>query len=532
MTKEDCYHHIDFQKAPHIPEHIKRYLRGEIPQSCFHRRSSPEGFMDQAKEKQQNFAHQTRVLLVSVLERQYQRCNQNIAPLDAVRDNLEALKLRNTMTVTTGHQLCLGGGPLYSFYKIYDAIVTAKKMTAMGSGFRFVPVFWMASEDHDWAEVNHLYFRDKKIVWDKKVEGTVGRVSTEGADVIWEKISNLLGNGKVKSDIQSRWENAYLRHGNFADATRQWAHDLFGAEGLVILDADDCELKKEMIPLVKEELFANGFKSEVEKTNAILQSAGLPTQAYAAPINIFYIGAGKREYVEKSGDNWVLGDQNFNREELLDELENFPERFSPNVILRPVFQEMILPNVAYIGGPGELAYWFQLKGIFDRRNLPFPILQLRKGFALLTAKDWRQYEKIDCDLLEKDPKLWKRAWVEKHSKMPLHLVEEKNILKRMFDHLEVVAEKTDYSMIGAVKAQRAKQSKGLLNLEKKLMRAEKRKHTEAIAHIDSFMSVMYPEGIPQERHDSLWQWWEAFGQNPLQKLKEDGEFVVIVDNSK
>lgn len=528
MNNPYCYARVNLLDAPHIPPIIKSYLRGDLPNELFSHFPDDNGLVRQANIKAAHFPH--RQVLMDVLTRQYQHCNTTLASKEKVQANIDALKHSNTLTVTTGHQACLGAGPLFSIYKIISCIITANALSKKDKIHNYVPVFWMATEDHDWEEANHFFMDGKKWTFDKAVDGPVGRASTDGMQTWLDVFSAQLPSGEVPKDILKHLKNAYLAHSNWADATRQWAHDLFAEYGLVVIDGDDRDLKRLFIPVMERELFSDGFSKTLTQAAALLSSAGFGEQAHPADVNLFFLGNGIRQYPERVGEGFQTEQQTWTRKEFMDHLHNMPEDFSPNVILRPVYQECILPNVAYFGGPGELAYWFQLKGIFDAVSIPFPVLMLRNGFALMDSKSIRRYETLDAELLFLPPSKWKDTWVKTHSPLRLSLDEEKRTLITMFENLAEMAGKTDASMIGAVNAQRAKQLKGLSKLEKKLLRAEKRQHTESMEHIDKLHHVLYPAGVPQERHDSLWMWWINAGGNPIKDIiaaAELGTFAFL-----
>jgi len=533
-----CYHRIAFKQAPHISKLIRNYLSGEIPKSLYSQSPNLKGLLAQAAIKKKHFSYRTE--LNKALKRQYQRCLFDKVEGQNVLENIDLLSKENTLTITTGHQACLGGGPLYTFYKIISAISTCKKLNQLDPKNQYVPIFWMATEDHDWEEAKHFFFEEEKWVYDQEVNGPVGRVSTEGMKEWLKTFAAHLPPGQVTNEIIEHLEHAYLKHNNWADATRQWAHDLFGQHGLVIIDGDDPELKKLFARVMLAECTQSFAKSDTIHCSNILEENGFQVQVHPAQINIFYMGDGARTYVERTTSGYNLNGLSVKEEELQQILEERPQDFSPNVVMRPLYQEWILPNIAYFGGPGELAYWFQLSDIFRRFSTPFPVLLLRHGFALLEEKNQQRYEKLNTPLFDLSPKIWKETWVKKHTQVRLHLDEEKTKIDRIFSDLEQLAGQTDGSMMGAVRAQRAKQMKGLNKLEKKLMRAEKRFHVESMNQIEVLSQSLYPTGIPQERHDSLWQWWSAIGKNPLEMIiniadtdapPEDFVYITLKTNS-
>lgn len=528
MNDVPFYDQIDFISAPHISSLIKTYLKGNLPSELYGHLPNSEGLRKQAEVKSKHFSYRNE--LVEALQQQYTRCLTDQTDLSDVSANIEALRDKKTVTITTGHQACLGGGPLFSVYKIITVINRCRTFQEANPEYKAVPVFWMATEDHDWEEANHFYIEDKKWVFDNGESGAVGRRSTKGMDAWMNQFASQLPKGTVTEEVINHLRRAYCKHDNWADATRQWVHDLFGAYGLVVIDGDDASLKQLFIPVMERELFGSGFAKQVKENTTVLEKAGFSAQAHYADVNLFMLGNGVRAYPERTDEWFFWNEKQWTNDDLHDLLLAEPQMFSPNVILRPLYQEWILPNISYVGGPGELAYWLQLKGIFDSVHVPFPVLTLRDGFVLWTDKDRRRYEKLKVDTLFSPPGEWKNRWVEEHTSLPLKLDAQKQTIRALFDGLETLAKQTDESMVGAVAAQRAKQLKGMDKLEKKLLRAEKRQHKEAMQHIDKLINVMYPTNIPQERHNSLWMWWLKIGGNPIDQVMKsaDNGFAVLV----
>lgn len=526
MNSDDycCYRKTPFTQAPHISKLVRDYLQGKLSKDLYGAEPSLENLIQQAKLKAEKFSY--RRPLHAALRKQYESCSFQLSPYDKVQENVDALLDDQTVCVTTGHQACLGGGPLYSFYKIISTIATCSRLEQQDPSRKYIPVFWMATEDHDWEEANHFYLGEEKWTYDIQTLGPVGRISTQGMDKWIDELEKHLPQGEVSKDIIRLFKHAYLSHQTWADATRQWAHDLFGKYGLVVVDADDADLKRLFLPVMESDCFDSYSAEDVRLNNEKLIARNYPIQVKPVPINLFFIGDGDRTYVEKTNAGFTVGGKHYSKEDFRMYLHQHPEHFSPNVVLRPLYQEWILPNIAYYGGPGEMAYWFQLSALFKRWEIPFPMLLLRHGFALMDDKLKRIYEKLEVELLELPYKDWRAHWVKEKSTLPLSLTAERANLTKMFNELEVLASSTDKSMIGAVRAQRQKQLKGIQNLEKKLMRAEKRFHTEAMSHIDRLQAALYPAGIPQERHDSLWYWWIMWGENPIDRILEQAKADV------
>ena len=200
--------------------------------------------------------------MVNALENQYKGFNVS----EKTKENIALLKQQNTFTVTTGHQLNLFTGPLYFLYKIISAINLAEELSEKFTEKNFVPIYWMATEDHDFDEINYFNFEGKKVLWNRADGGAVGRFSTEGLETVFEVFSNQLGNSKNAEKLKNLFKKGYLEHTNLADATRFIANKLFNEFGLVIIDGDDNSLKELFIPFVKDELEHETSFNEVSKT--------------------------------------------------------------------------------------------------------------------------------------------------------------------------------------------------------------------------------------------------------------------------
>ena len=510
----DC---ISYQDSGYFTPLMNDYLdQKENLQSLYNRFPTLENFQEQILEKQENFDGENRKILVSVLKEQY----QNIAVSDLTHQNIEALKEQNTFTITTGHQLNLFTGPLYFLYKIISAINLSKELKAKYPDSNFVPVYWMATEDHDFDEINYFNFKGKKFRWNKESSGPVGRLSTEGLSDVLDVFSLELGQGNNAETIKKLFEEAYLKHDNLADATRFLANSLFGEYGLVILDADNAALKKLFVPFVKEELLHQTSSKKVLESTEMLKDYNV--QVNPRDINLFYIEDNLRERIIFQNETYYVNktDIKFSEKEMLEELENHPEKFSPNVIMRPLYQEVILPNLCYIGGGGELAYWLELKSFFDAVNITFPILLLRNSVLLATEKQAKKADKLHLswkDLFMKQADLANEK-IKTFSEFTIDFSEQKKFLKQQFENLHEIASKTDQSFSGAVKAQETKQLKGLENLEKRLLKAEKRKHSEELERITDLQNELFPIKSLQERQTNFSEFYIANGDALITKL--------------
>lgn len=515
----DC---ISYQNSGYFSKLIHDYLDQKTElQALYNHFPTLENFEKQIIEKQTNFNNDNRIPLVGTLKKQY----QNIDISDSTKQNIELLALQNTFTITTGHQLNLFSGPLYFLYKIISTINLTTELKSQYPTYNFVPIYWMATEDHDFEEINYFNFKGKKFRWNKESTGPVGRFSTEGLAEFLEIYAAELGSSTNANYIKILFEEAYLKYENLADATRFLANRLFADYGLVILDADNTDLKRTFIPYIKEELEKQTSFQAVQKT--IEELKDYTVQVNPREINLFYIEDNLRERIIFENDKYFVNNTktSFSKEEILKLLESNPEKFSPNVIMRPLYQEVILPNLCYIGGGGEIAYWLELKSFFDAVNITFPILLVRNSVLLTTEKQAKKADNLGlswADLFTKQEDLVNTI-THKLSAFPIDLTPQKEILHKQFEYLYELAQQTDKSFSGAVKAQEVKQKKGLENLEKRLLKAQKRKLDDQLQRITDLQFELFPNKSLQERLANFSEFYLEKGEQliPLliQKLK-------------
>jgi bacillithiol biosynthesis cysteine-adding enzyme BshC len=510
----DC---ISYQKSGYFSKLIVDYLEEKLElQNTYNRFPTIENFKDQIKEKETNYSYQNRSILVTALKKQY----HNIEVSDATKTNIELLNETKTFTVTTGHQLNLFTGPLYFLYKIVSTINLCKDLKQQYPENNFVPIYWMATEDHDFDEINFFNFKNKKIKWKTESNGPVGRLATNGLQEVLNIFEKELGIGDNAKYLKDLFQKSYLNHSNLAEATRFLTNELFGTYGLVLLDGDDLSLKQLFIPFIKEELLHQTSFNKVNETNTLLKDYSI--QVNPREINLFYIEDNLRERLLFENNQYKINNSSivFSQSEILALLEKSPEKFSPNVILRPLYEEVILPNLCYIGGGGEIAYWLQLKSNFEANGVTFPILLLRNSVLLAKEKQVHKADNLKlswADLFSNQQELYTKK-TQELSAFTLDFSEQKETLKKQFEKLNLIASQTDKSFIGAVKAQELKQIKGLENLEKRLLKAEKRMHSDQLERIIQLQNELFPNQSLQERSNNFSEYYNEFGQEFINKL--------------
>lgn len=532
MIEAECTTYIPFSKTGYFSDIICDYLNEDEKIKPFYSNFPDlKGFKKQIDTKQLSVRAESRTILVNSLKKQY----KSLEVSGLTEQNIELLKKENTFTVTTGHQLNLFTGPLYFLYKIVSTINLCKQLKTEFPTKNFVPTYWMATEDHDFDEINYFNFKGQKISWNANAKGAVGRLSTKGLDKVSRVFEKALDNSENANNLIQLLKDAYLDHGNLAQATRYLVNELFGEYGLVIIDGDDKELKKQFIPFVEDELLNQTSFKKVTHTIEQLEN-NYTIQVNPREINLFYLTDKIRERIIFDNGVYKVVDTeiSWTKDEILKHLNEEPERFSPNVIVRPLYQEVILPNLCYIGGGGELAYWLELATYFDKVKVPFPILLLRNSALIITEKQKKKANRLNISIDElflAQHQLVNKK-IKEISKIKIDFSKQRNYLTNQFKELEVLATKTDKSFIGAVKAQEAKQLNGLDMLEKRLLKAQKRKMKDEVDRIKELQNQLFPNQSLEERQRNFSELYLAYGERLIPTLMEklnplQGKFAII-----
>jgi bacillithiol biosynthesis cysteine-adding enzyme BshC len=474
-----------------------------------------------------------RKTLVKELEKQY----SSIPTTDKVKANIQSLLSPTTFTVTTAHQNNIFTGPLYFIYKIVHAIKLAAHLNESLTAYHFVPVYYIGSEDADIDELNHIYLDGEKKVWNTRQTGAVGRMKIDKELIkLISELNGQLGVLPHGNKIIETVRTHYKEGTTIADATVGLVNELFAEYGLVVLQPDNAELKKQMQPLFEDDLLHQTASGIVEKTAGKLDAAGYKVQANPREINLFYLKDNVRERIEMVNGEWgvVSGDIRFNKTELLAELQTHPERFSPNVILRGLYQETILPNIAFIGGGGETAYWLQLKDLFQHYKIPYPVLVLRNSFLVIEKKWQEKIAKLGFtneDLFLTERELLNRL-VARETDKKLQLNGTFSKTEQLYDAIKEQAASIDVTLAKHVDALKLKTVQRLQELEKKMLRAEKRKFAAQQHQIQVIKEKLFPKNGLQERVDNLLPYYAKWGADFISGLYQhslslEQEFVVL-----
>ncbi len=487
--------------------------------------------IQKAIESRKKFAT-NRELMVQELKKQYSIVKSS----GAVQKNIDALLSPDTFTITTAHQNNIFTGPLYFIYKIIHAIKLTHHLNTSLPQYKFVPVYYIGSEDADLNELNHIYLNNAKLVWDTKQTGAVGRMKVDKGflkliDVIEGQLA-VLPQGK---EALALVKDCYRLGEDIQTATIKIVNTLFAEYGLIVLLPDNAVLKKQMLNVFKDDLLNQTASAIVEKTSGRLGEL-YKVQAHPREINLFYLFGGLRERIEIRNSKYqVLNSKiSFSKEELLVELNDHPERFSPNVILRGLYQETILPNIIFIGGGGELGYWLELKELFDHYQVPYPIHVLRNSFLIIEKKWQDKINKLGFtvkDIFLDEQELIRRL-VARDTDKKLQLNGTLFATEQLYEDIKKQAVAIDTTLEKHVDSLKTATLRRLRELEKKMLRAEKRKFSDQQRQIQTIKANLFPQNGLQERNDNLLYYYAKWGKDFIQQLYDQSltmeqEFVVL-----
>lgn len=526
------------QKIPYVQTKsfskiVTDYLGGADALKPFY--SQPptlEGFVQKIEERKA--FNTNRSLLVQVLIGQY----AGLQKRPAVEKNIQSLLSPDTFTVCTAHQPNLFTGPVYFVYKILHAIKLAAHLKEQLPQYNFVPVYYMGSEDADFAELNHTYVDGKKLEWKKEQRGAVGRMQVDKTLLsLIDELESQVGVLPHGSEVIALLRSSYTTGRTVQTATFELLHELYGSFGLVVLIPDHPLLKAAMSGVFEQDIFTASSSQTVQQTSERLGKE-YTTQAHPREINLFYLKDDVRERIEKRDDRFFVLNTalSFTQEELTAELQAHPERFSPNVILRGLYQEMILPNLAFVGGGGETAYWLQLKDLFAHYGVPFPILVLRNSF-LIIEKGWQQrIERLGLTVAEtfQPGEDLLKALVLKSAAHPVLLNGNMEKASALFRQIREQALAVDATLSQHVDAIGARSVKALQELEKKMLRAEKRKHGDTQRQVQKLKEHLFPKDGLQERVENFSGFYARWGRSFIDELYKhslalEQEFTVMME---
>jgi bacillithiol biosynthesis cysteine-adding enzyme BshC len=454
-----------------------------------------ENFKNSIPERLHAFPQETRKLLHRLLDEQTRSATFH----PEQEKSLEKLAADNCLTVSCGHQLCIGGGPQYMLFKILSTIRLAEELQQRFPEQPFVPVFWMAGEDHDIDEIRQLSFFGREYSLNIEGSGPCGRLSTAGIAAQLREIP----------DFPEEMALFYEDSENLNEATRKWLHHYFGNQGLLVLNADHSDLKRIFLPEMLAEFSGPALATEVRQQTSRLEKLGYSAQLHCRDLNLFYMETGLRSRLEKTatGIRTADGRKEWTQEEALAFFPEHPETLSPNAVLRPLYSQKILPDIAFVGGPAEIAYWLQLKTAFSLHGIFFPLLIPRFSALLLPHSRMERLQKLG--LLPEDLFLDAQTLRRKIALGDEQIPEPG--LKEAFSGLLAFARSVDPGTADSLEADLRRLEDQAANMVRKARRAAEKKSETQLIQLEKLLEYCFPDGGLLERKES---WLSTMVQNP------------------
>ncbi len=490
---------------------------------------SIENIEKQIELKNASFSSAQRDTLCDVLYREYKNFENNNISLEQI----DRLRQSNTYTITTGHQLCLLGGPMYFFLKIIHVIKLTRVLNKKFPDFHFIPVFWMASEDHDSKEIDYLNLFNKKVEWKHDQSGAVGRFNTQNLDEVFTELTALFSD-EIKEELKEQFKS--FQGNSYSDAFRNWLHYIFSDKGLIIIDADRKELKELFKPVLRNELLHSFSNECVQNTNKELEKSKRKIQAHSRELNLFYLEKDTRIRILKKDKDYSIGQKTLNQTEMMELLDNEAVNFSPNVVLRPVYQETILPNLCYVGGMAELNYWMQLKGAFQASSTCFPIIQLRSNLLWIDKTAQNRINKLEMELNDvfKDVKVLKQEYLTRNDLQPFNEQSVNDAVKSIESSVKEALDGhkgLDKWMESEIK----KLNQLIEKLENRISKEKRKAHDQNLIQIEKIKEKLFPNGNLQERFQNLLHFCTTKGyKQRLDDLFEsidplNNDFTILIE---
>ena len=473
-----------------------------------------------------------RDLLADVLLEQNERWG-----LDHItREHIEALRASETVSVVTGQQVGVLTGPLYTPYKTLTALQLVRRL-AEETGRPVVPIFWLEGGDHDFEEVAHVNLMRNNAVAPIRYSGhalpengnlgPVGRLRlTEQIVHVVEQVEETLAPSDFREVMLTHLRAAYRPGVTLLDAFARFMRALFPESGLVFMDPDDVRLKRLAAPLFRREIEDYGTSSARLQTVSEALEQDYHVQVRTRPANLFLCDGEGRHPIDVADDGFVLRgqDRTFSRNQLLVLLDADPKCFSPNVLLRPLMQDWLVPTAAYVAGPGEVSYFAQFKPLYEWAGLPMPIIYPRASVTVAEAKVQKVLNKhaVDVDDFAEDlDRLFQRVVLQETDvDVAVMFKEAAGPLHQAINDLKPKIEQVDRTLIRTAEATRAALIKELDKLKGRVVRAEKQNHDQVRARLGKAQINLYPGGKLQERSLSVLYFLNKYGPDFLTMLNK------------
>jgi bacillithiol biosynthesis cysteine-adding enzyme BshC len=452
--------------------------------------------------------------------------------------NIELLEKEKTIAVVTGQQLGIFGGPLYTLFKIITAIRLANQLTERYDEFKFVPVFWLEGDDHDFNEVRSINLLDnenqilnlgyKEEINDDDAKQSIGHIKfDESINEFFSKFESSLRDTEFKNELLVKLREWYRVGRSFKQSFKELLFWTFDEYGLVIFDPQDPQVKSLLKPIFKKEI--NDFALHTQK---LIQTSAKLEELYHAqvkvkPVNLFYHTDDGRYSVEPVDDVFKLRRKRkqFTKEEILAEIEASPDKFSPNVLLRPICQDYLLPTGFYIGGPSEIAYFAQVTPLYDFYNIETPIIFPRSSATILEKNVSSGLDKYDLNMndifLGLDELKEKVIAGLSENNIETAFEEASKEIELTFDKIKENLFAIDKTLVDSSGRYKDRIMSSILELKTKAIKAQETKHETTIRQLTRLSNLLYPLGNLQEREINFTYFYNKYGKDFIRKIYND-----------
>lgn len=462
----------------------------------------------------------------------------NLSPSEKTLVNINSIKNNNTIAVVTGQQLGIYGGPLYTFYKIITAIKLCASLKSDYSGYNFIPVFWLEGDDHDFDEVTSVLLTDEnnELVTlqysDNAPEdvnrGSVGSLTfTQDIEKLNNEISGLLRNNDFKVALMTLITSCYREGKTFKQAFRELLFNFFDDYGLVIFDPQDVAVKRILRPVFQNEIDNYAVHSkELVKVSAELEEV-YHAQVKINPVNLFLSDSDGRYLIEPAESDFRLKGKRkkITRQMLMEILENEPQRFSANVILRPVCQDYLFPTGFYVGGPGEISYFAQIIPMYKMYNIPQPIIYPRASATLFEKTVVKVIDKYSLSLFdifsEKEHLHDKVINSLAGNELDTLFASCENEISIPLNNLRVKLAELDKTLDDTASKTKEKIIQHLNLLKEKANEAQKRKFDISLRQINKVSNLIFPDAGLQEREFSIIYFAHKYGMDIFKRIFDE-----------
>ncbi|MGB9696870.1 MAG: bacillithiol biosynthesis cysteine-adding enzyme BshC [Ignavibacteria bacterium] len=529
---------VEYRNLPDVNDLFLDYISEPSKVEAFFNGvfSDPAAFSKVINQKKNNYPPEsiTRNVLCDILTKQ----NKLFGAGEKVFLNIEKLRNEKTFAVVTGQQVGILTGNIYTLYKAINTLQLSNLLSEKYPDYQFVPVFWMETDDHDFLEVNSINVLNagnkiQKISYfenGQEQERYLKPISSIVFDNSITKFIDELQECLLETEFSPKLidliRDCYQPGVSFPVAFGRFFQLLLGDVGIILLNPADIEIKNLVIPIFEKELrnYPRSCESVIE-ISAVIEQTYEP-QVKPRPINLFFTYQGNRYAIEPKTDG-AFGLRNsrqkFSEEELFSILYTNPECFSPNVVLRPITQDYLLPTVTYIAGPSEIAYFSQLKEVYSLFDVPMPIIYPRSSVTLVERRVAAFFDKYELPL----ELFYEEGLLRNKMMYKVNEIKVEDIFADYFDEINAVTykltgkiEQIDKSLTEGLKNRKDKYLEIIENFQRKFLDVQAKLNETNVSKLQTYLNMLYPEGVLQERFFNITYFVNKYGFDFITRLIE------------